>query len=98
MSSGVRTLWSLTFWRASRKAAVPLLAMVPMCSRTSSRVMPIPLSETVRVRFSESKEIRIRNALSSPRIPGSVWDLNRSLSMASEAFEMSSLRKMSLLE
>src|SRR6266702_1048919 len=61
--------WSpVSDWKNSR---VPDLAMVPMLFTTSSRDMPMPLSDTVRVRAC--------------------------LSSAAEAFETSSLRKISLL-
>src|SRR5229473_6591246 len=71
--------------------------MVPMLFTTSSRDMPMPLSDTVRVRACLSKETRILRSASEPYRALSESASKRSLSAASEAFETSSLRKISLL-
>ena len=47
----------------SMKAFVPERAMVPILLTTSSRVMPMPLSEIVRVPFSLSTVSRIARSL-----------------------------------
>jgi len=62
----------------------------------SSLVIPMPLSETVTVRAAWSADTVI---LKSPRDTVTDWslrDLYRSLSMASDALEIISLRKISL--
>ena len=46
--------------------------MVPRCEIMSSRFIPIPLSETVRVFFALSIATVILNSGSSPIKPGSV--------------------------
>ena len=69
--------------------------MVPMFSTTSARLMPMPLSHTVRVRCAASASSRISSS-PSPCSSGRVMASKRSLSSASEALEMSSRRKMSL--
>src|SRR6266853_4814090 len=71
--------------------------MVPMLATTSSRDIPMPLSDTVRVRACLSKETRILRSASEPYRALSKSASKRSLSAASEAFETSSLRKISLL-
>lgn len=77
---------------------MPDLAIVPISSTRSSRVMPMPLSRTVKVRASLSTSSEMcRSLMSTPaRLP--VSDSSLSLSRASEAFEISSRRKMSLFE
>jgi len=76
---------------------VPDLAMVPMCSITSARLMPIPLSAMVIVPAPESKLTRICSGPSSAGSSELDSISSRSRSMASDAFEISSRRKMSLL-
>ena len=71
--------------------------MVPMCSMTSWRLMPMPLSATVIVRASLSKLTRIRSGPSASGSSDLASSSSRSRSMASEAFEISSRRKISLL-
>ena len=71
--------------------------MVPRFLSSSSSVMPMPSSETVIVRASLSKDRRIASAAWSTLMSGLVRLSKLSLSMASDAFEMSSLRKISLL-
>ena len=83
--------------RAWKNSRVPDLAMVPMCSITSARLIPIPLSATVIVPASLSKETRIRSGPSSSGFSPLASSSSRSRSMASDAFEMSSRRKISLL-
>jgi len=53
----------------------------------------MPLSAISRVRFFLSAVILIFSSGSSPRSSGSVCALKRSLSMASDALEISSRRK-----
>src|SRR5882757_2281418 len=87
--------WSpVSAWKNS---SVPDFAMVPMLATTSSRDMPTPLSEIVMVRASLSKETRILRSASEPYKALLESASKRSLSAASEAFETSSLRKISLL-
>ena len=76
---------------------VPERAMVPRLDTTSSRDMPMPLSLMVMVRASLSKATRIRSSLSFSNKAGLDMASKRSLSVASEAFETSSRRKISLL-
>ena len=76
---------------------MPDLAIVPMFSITSSRVMPMPLSRTVSVRASASQldvdgELRVAGQSS-----GAASASKRSWSLASEALEISSRRKISRL-
>ncbi|SLI10819.1 Uncharacterised protein [Mycobacteroides abscessus subsp. abscessus] len=81
-----------------RNSAVPDLARVPIRSTTSARDMPMPLSRTVRIRLSLSTSSSMcRSAVSTCRSL-SLKDSSRSLSSASDAFEISSRRKVSLLE
>jgi hypothetical protein len=86
--------------RASMKALVPDLAMVPRLLIISSLDIPIPVSQTVRVLLVLSGVILILKlgSMLSPAESGSVMLLYLILSRASEALEMSSLRKISLLE
>ena len=72
--------------------------MVPMLASTSSGLMPMPLSETVSVLASLSAVILIFHSGSFSRMLSSFRDSNRARSIASEAFEMISRRKISLLE
>ena len=70
--------------------------MVPRFLSSSASVMPMPLSLTLMVRTSLSNA---RRTASSPSTLTSFWVRlsNESLSSASDALEMSSLRKISLL-
>ena len=77
---------------------VPERAIVPMLSMTSCRSMPMPLSDTVMVRASLSKLTRIFNSGSLSYKAPSVSASKRNLSQASDALEISSRRKTSLLE
>ena len=79
------------------KALVPDLAMVPRLVTSYCLVIPIPVSMRVRVLVALSGMIYILKAGSSLTMSGSVSDLYLILSRASEALEMSSLRKISLL-
>ncbi len=72
--------------------------MVPMLRMISSRFIPMPLSVRRRMPFSLSASMRMRNVASSPRMPAFVSDSKRALSIASEAFDTSSRRKISLFE
>ena len=70
--------------------------MVPRFSMMASRVMPMPLSVTVRVPAARSATSRIFQSR-SPSIRCSFWsELKRTLSMASLALLISSRRKISL--
>ena len=81
-----------------RNSAVPDLAIVPIFSIISSSDIPIPLSDMVKVLFSSSTIILIFK--SSDRLANLelLIDLNLSLSSASDALEINSLRKISLFE
>lgn len=79
------------------KALVPDLAMVPKLVINSCLVIPIPVSLKVRVLVALSGMISILKFGSSLVMSGSVKDLYLILSKASDAFEISSLRKISLL-
>ena len=71
--------------------------MVPRFFSSSSLVMPMPLSDTVRVRLSLSTVRWIfRSSLLMPMVV-SVRLLKYRLSQASEALEISSRRKISRL-
>ncbi|SUX30083.1 Uncharacterised protein [Chromobacterium vaccinii] len=72
--------------------------MVPMWDTTSSRLMPMPLSAMVTVRASLSKAMRIFSSGSFSNSSGLARPSKRSLSAASDALEISSRRKISLLE
>ena len=69
-----------------------------MLAMTSSRDMPMPLSVTVTVRAFGSYDTRIFNSASFSISALSVRASKRSLSAASEALEISSRKKISLLE
>ena len=70
--------------------------MVPRCEIASSRLMPMPLSRTVSVPLAGSASIQIASSLSLPSSSGFDSARKRSLSLASEALEISSRRKISL--
>ena len=80
------------------KALVPDRAMVPSASTISSRLMPMPLSSTVRRRFSASIRSVMRGFGSSPSRAGLAIASKRSLSQASAALEISSRRNTSRSE
>ena len=69
--------------------------MVPMFRITSSRVMPMPVSAIESVRAAASADSSMRR---SPPSPPAVSRSKRSLSSASDAFEISSRRKTFLSE
>jgi hypothetical protein len=82
---------------ARRNSRVPERAIVPMFWASSSRVIPMSLSDTDRVRASGSTSSVTASSptgVSSGRLSAS----KRTLSSASEALEISSRRKMSLCE
>ncbi len=83
-------------FNAARNSRVPERAMVPRFSTASARLMPMPLSTTVSVRASASRSRRI--SYSAVASDASFTASKRRLSMASEAFEISSRRKISLCE
>src|SRR5580700_866167 len=70
--------------------------MVPRCVIASSRLMPMPWSRTVSVAPLASLSIQIARSLSLPSSSGFDNARKRSLSLASEALEINSRRKMSL--
>jgi len=82
------------------KALVPDLAIVPRLLIISYLVIPIPVSMILRVLLvlSGTILIPINGSLSMAAPSGSVKDLYLYLSRASEALEINSLRKISLLE
>ena len=79
------------------KALVPDLAMVPRLVMSSCLVIPIPVSMRVMVLVALSGMMSILKEGSSLVISGSVSDLYLILSRASDALEMSSLKKIYLL-
>lgn len=81
--------------RASKKLVVPDLAMVPRFSISYCLVMPTPVSLT-STNFSSSLIcILISRSLVSPKALASVKATNLILSRASDALEMTYLRKIS---
>ena len=80
------------------KALVPLLAMVPRFLTSSSLDIPTPVSLILSTFFSLSTEIRTSRSALPSMASGCVSDSSLILSRASEAFEMSSRKKMSLFE
>ena len=83
--------------KPSRNFFVPERAIVPRLSITSSSLMPMPLSLTVKVRAAVSG-IRVTDKVSEPINAGLASASKRNFSQASEAFEISSRRKISLCE
>ena len=83
--------------RVARNSFVPDLAIVPMLAITSSRDIPMPLSATVSVRAALSMRTVIFRSGSLSYRAGAASASKRSLSPASDAFEISSRRKISLL-
>ena len=77
---------------------MPDFAIVPRFSTISDCVMPMPLSATVMVLAFASKSIDIFSSLSSAVSSGFCKASTRSLSSASDAFEISSRKKTSLFE
>ena len=77
---------------------VPLLAMVPRLSMASCCDRPMPLSAMVSVFASLSKLTRTSRLGASSYSALSFSASKRSLSQASDALEISSRRKISLLE
>ena len=94
--SSLSPLFAFLIFSASSR--VPDLAMVPMLSITSFRLIPMPWSWIVSVRASGSASSRMESSAPSSRSSGFVSASKRSRSVASEAFEISSRRKMSLCE
>ncbi len=81
--------------RASRKLVVPDLAMVPRFSISYCLVIPTPVSLTWMYFSSSLISILISRSLVSPKALGSVNATNLILSSASDALEMTYLRKIS---
>ena len=80
-----------------KNSAEPDFAMVPISFIISSLFIPIPVSDIVNVFFFSSKLIFISNGafLSIKSVP--LVDSKRSLSKASEAFEINSRKNISLV-
>jgi hypothetical protein len=89
---------SFAFFSFSKKSFVPDFAIVHIFLCSSSSVIPIPLSSTSMIFFLVSSLIFISNKLSSHKKVVSVIDFNLALSIASDAFEIISLKNISLLE
>ena len=83
---------------ASMNALVPDCAMVPRLVIISALVMPTPESMIVSVLFDLSGTRRMKSSGFESSTALSVSDWWRILSSASDEFEMSSRRKISLLE
>merc|ERR1712032_1700932 len=83
---------------ASMKALVPDLAIVPRLLISSFLVMPMPKSSMVIVELVLSGMILIKKFGWASIFSGSVIDSYRILSSASDALEINSRRKISLLE
>jgi len=77
---------------------VPLFAIVPRLATASADDRPMPLSEMVMVFASGSNAIRTSRFGSSSYSAALFNASKRSLSHASEAFEIISRRKISLFE
>jgi len=86
--------------RASMKALVPDLAMVPKLLINSYLVIPIPVSQRVKVLLVLFGIILILKfgSISNLADSASAIDLYLILSKASEALEINSLKKISLFE
>jgi len=84
-------------YNASMKALVPDFAMVPKLVIISYLVIPIPVSIKVRVPLVLLGMMLIWKFGSFSTTDGSVIEWYLILSRASEALEMSSLKKISLL-
>ena len=85
-------------WASALSALNSMLsecAMVPRLRSSSSFVMPRPLSDTVTVRASLSNATRMSSSSLLSWMSLSVRLRKYSLSTASDAFEMSSRRKIS---
>jgi len=76
---------------------VPDLAIVPRFLMSSALVMPMPVSIKVSVLASLSARMRISKSFADSSCEASVREAYRILSRASDALEMSSRRKISLL-
>eukprot|EP01137_Pigoraptor_chileana_P031203 Opistho-2@18675 len=81
---------------ACKNSDVPDFAIVPRFFTRSSRVMPTPVSVMCSTLFFLSAWILIESSPRSPYFSLSVRERKRILSSASDAFEMSSRRKISL--
>ena len=77
--------------------AVPELAIVPILSITSCRLIPMPLSEMLMVFFFSSISIRTRVSGESSNKDALFKASKRSLSHASDALDISSRKKISRL-
>ena len=86
---------SSVFSIACLKSRLPLRQMVPRLLSISSFDIPMPLSETVSRRFFSSAVMRMAKSLRLSPTFSSVSAVYASLSMASEALEMISRRKIS---
>ena len=77
---------------------VPLFAIVPRCATASSADMPMPLSVIVTVFAAASKVTRTSRFGASSNSAALFSASKRSLSQASDAFDTSSRKKISLFE
>ena len=77
----------------ARKFLVPERAIVPRLATSSSSLMPTPVSAMVSVFFSSSSVRSIRGSNGSDLYASSTSVRWRSLSSASEEFEINSRRK-----
>ena len=93
--SGAPPLSSFAFASCSMNVFVPDFAIVPIFSTTSARDMPMPLSEIVSVLLFLSGTRKISYASFPSRMSLFVRLSKWSLSIASDAFEISSRRKIS---
>ncbi len=78
-----------------KNSAVPERAIVPRCEMASSRLMPMPLSRMESVLRVASASIQTASSGSPAMSSGLLSASKRNLSLASEAFEISSRRKIS---
>src|ERR1700722_20063573 len=83
--------------KVSRNFLVPDRAMVPRLSMISASLMPMPLSLMLKVPASVSG-VSVIDSASLPKSSGLAIASKRNFSQASEAFEISSRRKISLCE
>merc|ERR1719213_329558 len=86
-----------TIAKSGTKALVPDFAIVPRLLTSSFLVIPIPESSIVRVEFVLSGTILMKKFGCASIFSGSVIDSYLILSRASDALEMSSRKKTSLL-
>gem|GEM_PF-3275968 len=91
-------MFSFAFSSFSKNSFVPDFAIVQRFEIISCFVIQIPLSSIVIVFFLSSTSINILKSESSHKKFTSVRDLSLALSIASEEFEINSLKNISLFE